>query len=299
MDIVPKPDSRKRIPGGMESSMPDSSFIRKPVVSGTFYPDKPDQLRVLVESLLNFSPAPDKREKPAGMLLPHAGYAYSGPVTGYTLSRVFGENASLPDTIILLGPSHRSHARGIFVWPEGAWQTPIGDVPINQELRQRILESSTVFKADIVPHEQEHSLEVLLPFLLALNPYVRIVPISVSEYDIATLQKAGIALAAEIMGKDVFILVSSDMSHYISQSAAQRQDAMALARIEALDPAGLYKTVIQNKISMCGVLPAVLALYVLKTMGKKCSETVCYDNSGRVTGDTEQVVGYAGVLLGL
>lgn len=279
--------------------MPDSSLIRKPVVSGTFYPDKAEQLRLVVESFLKLSPAPAKQRKPAGMLLPHAGYAYSGPVTGYTLSQVFGENASLPDTVILLGPSHRSHARGIFVWPEGSWQTPIGEVPIDQELCQQILESSPVFKADVAPHEQEHSLEVLLPFLLVLNPHVRIVPISVSEYDITILQKAGMALATRLMEKDTFILVSSDMSHYISQNAAQRLDAMALAKIEALDPSGLYKTVIQNKISMCGVLPAVLALYVLKTMGKKCSETVCYDNSGRVTGDTGQVVGYAGVLLGL
>ena len=89
------------------------------------------------------------------------------------------------------------------------------------------------------------------------------------------------------------------MSPYFSQDAAQRMDAMALARIEALDPLGLYKTVAQNKISMCGVLPAVMALQAFQAMGKKRSETVCYDNSGRVTGDTGQVVGYAGVLLGL
>lgn len=279
--------------------MPDSSLIRKPVVSGTFYPDKADQLRALVETFLKLSPAPEKREKPAGMMLPHAGYPYSGPVTGYTLSRVFGEDSPLPDTVVLLGPSHRSHARGIFVWPEGAWQTPIGEARVDQDLAQRILESSPVFKADIAPHEQEHSLEVILPFLLILNPNVRIVPVSVSEQDAATLQKAGTALAAALAGKDAFVLVSSDMSHYISQDAAQRMDAMALARIEALDPLGLYKTVAQNKISMCGVLPAVMALQAFQAMGKKRSETVCYDNSGRVTGDTGQVVGYAGVLLGL
>ena len=279
--------------------MSDSSLIRKSVVSGTFYPDKPEQLRALIESFLTLSPAPEKREQPAGMLLPHAGYPYSGPVTGYTLSRVFGDDAPFPDAVVLLGPSHRSHARGIFVWPDGAWQTPLGEVPIDQELARRILESSPAFKADIVPHEQEHALEVLLPFLLCLNPNVRIVPISVAEQDIAILQKAGLALAAELLAKKAFVLVSSDMSHYISQEAAHRMDAMALARIEALDPLGLYKTVLQNKISMCGVLPAVLALYAFQAMGKKRSETVCYDNSGRVTHDTGQVVGYAGVLLGL
>lgn len=279
--------------------MSNPSFHRKPVVAGTFYPDKPESLRILVESFLTLAPTEEKRACPAGMLLPHAGYPYSGAVTGYTLSRVFDINNPLPDTLVLLGPSHRSSARGIFVWPDGVWSTPLGDIPVDQELARRILESSPLFRADTIPHEQEHSLEVLLPFLFSLNPNICIVPISVAEPDITCLQEAGIALAPELAARKAFVLVSSDMSHYISQEDAQRMDAMALARIEALDPLGLYKTVVQNKISMCGVLPAVLALYAFQALGKKRSETVCYDNSGRVTGDTGQVVGYAGVLLGL
>lgn len=272
--------------------------VRRPAVAGMFYPADPAVLEQVVRAFLSRTPEEGEAQA-AGVLLPHAGYPYSGHVAGYTLSRLFGGGASLPDTVILLGPSHHSRARGVFIWSDGMWDSPLGRVGVDTEAARRLAEEGAVFTCSHETHEREHALEVLLPFLQVLNPAVRIVPVTVAQPDPAALALAGRALAREIREHGAFLVVSSDMSHYISAEKARALDSLALAQVEAADPDGLYATVMKRRISMCGVLAAVAALHAMRALKKDHGRVVCYDTSGRVTGDAGNVVGYAGALLGV
>jgi hypothetical protein len=145
----------------------------------------------------------------------------------------------------------------------------------------------------------EHSLEVILPFLHVLEPRTRIVPVAVAEPDPRVLVEAGKNLAGAVRehGEPVSIVVSSDMSHYVSHETAQERDAMALERITSLDPEGLYDTVRRNNITMCGVMPMTMGLAACRELGAKEAEVAAYATSGHASGDYGRVVGYAGVLV--
>lgn len=275
-----------------------SEVVRRPAVAGMFYPADPAALERVVRAFLSHAPEGPGTQA-AGVLLPHAGYPYSGSVAGYTLSRLFGGGAPLPDTVILLGPSHHSRARGVFMWSDGMWETPLGRVAVDAEAACRLAKACPAFTCGHETHEREHALEVLLPFLQALRPGVRIVPITVSRSDPAILARVGKALAREAEEQGAFLVVSSDMSHYVSAEKARALDSLALGRVEALDPGGLYATVVEQGISMCGVFAAVAALHAMRELKKEHARVVCYDTSGRTTGDMESVVGYAGALLGV
>lgn len=268
---------------------------RNPVVAGMFYPDDPDLLRHEVRQHL----AAAARDAAPTLLamVPHAGYVYSGEVAGQTLGA-----ANLPDTIVLLGPNHTGLGAPLSVWPGGNWHTPLGPVPVDEELADALAESDAGFTRDTAAHVREHSIEVILPFLQEYTPDLSIVPVAVAEPHPQTLREAAQTLADVLRrvtdaGRRVAMVVSSDMSHYVTHAEAARRDSLALARIEALDPLGLYATVRDRGISMCGVLPATLGLFAALALGAQTARVVAYATSGEVSGDMERVVGYAGVLV--
>ena len=202
-------------------------------------------------------------------------------------------------SMVLLGPNHTGRGRPLAVWDAGGWNMPGGIVPVDAALAAALLTAETRLAADVVAHLGEHALEVQLPFLQARNPGCRIVPVVVSEPDPYVLQEVAESMAGVIRAweKPVSIIVSSDMSHYVSQETARRLDALALARILALDPEGLYRVVHEMEISMCGVLPMVLGLFLARALGAHDAVLTAYATSGEVSGDYEHVVGYAGVLV--
>lgn len=266
---------------------------RKPVVAGQFYPGDEATLNKAVDACLSL--ARDKAQAPTLLaMVPHAGYVFSGGVCGRTLA-----SASLADTILLLGPNHTGLGRRFAVWDSGVWNLPGIGVPIDVELADSVLASNPFFAADHDAHLREHSLEVILPFLHRLNPEVTVVPVSVSEYSLERLEQAGRAVgrALKTFPRPVSIVVSSDMSHYISHDQAKVRDSMALDAAVALDPENLFRTVKDNDISMCGVLPMTLGLFAALEMGATRGELVAYATSGDASGDYSQVVGYAGVLV--
>ncbi len=273
---------------------------RAPILAGTFYPAEPAVLAASVDSLLHAgtvkaAEAGCRREKVLAVMLPHAGHVYCGRVVGETLSR-----AALPQRLIILCPSHTGRGAPLAVWPRGAWHTPLGRTPVDAELAEELLETDGGYRADREAHGGEHAIEVLLPFLQRALPDASIVPIVVSVRP-DRLQAAGEALArvlasAAAAGRPAAVIVSSDMHHFGDEPTTLRQDEKALEPLLHLDPAGLYNTVARERISMCGVLPATLALFAGRTLGMSRAELVAHTTSAEASGETDRVVGYAGVL---
>jgi len=175
----------------------------------------------------------------------------------------------------------------------------MGDVPINLELAERLLAGSPIIKKDELAHRFEHSLEVQIPFLQEIQKNLAIVPLVISHISYPMCEKVAFSLAECIKesGKEVLIVASSDMTHYESRQVATKKDALALDRLLALDPAGLYQTIVDQRITMCGFIPATIALLTSIQLGARQAKLVRYTDSGEVSGDTDQVVGYAGVII--
>jgi AmmeMemoRadiSam system protein B len=264
---------------------------RSSAVAGQFYPGRPEVLRQTVEDLLPPSPAP----QPAiGVMVPHAGYVYSGAIAGETFARV-----RIPARVVIIGPNHRGVGHPAAVFPAGSWQTPLGAAAVDNELAQRLLAECPGLSADPAAHRFEHSLEVQVPFLQVLNPHAAIVPICLGHLLLEDLLAIGRALGAALarFGQEVLLVASTDMTHYESGEVARGKDRLALDRVLALDPEGLYRTVSEQRISMCGFIPTVMMLAATAELGATIASLVRYGNSGDVTGDQTQVVGYAGVVV--
>jgi MEMO1 family protein len=265
---------------------------RLPAVAGRFYPGSSESLAKAVESYLG----PVEKPGPAlGIIAPHAGYVYSGAVAGSTYAEV-----EVPDRVVVLCPNHTGLGSSrLALWPEGTWQTPAGDVRVDAELAAAIVKHDPAVKPDPVAHLREHALEVQLPFLVARNPRLKFVPIVLAGLSFEDADRLGkaIAQAYSDVGARPFIVASSDMSHYISAEQAKSLDSLAIDKAVSLDPKGLFRTVEDNDISMCGYIPATAMLTAARAHGAKEAKLVRYANSGDVTGDYDSVVGYAGVVV--
>lgn len=269
--------------------------LRQPVVAGRFYTADPRTLR---SEITEFLGSPKEKITPLMVMLPHAGHVYCGSIVGETLSRV-----RLPQTVFLLGPNHTGRGVPLSVWPEGRWFTPLGPVEVDGDLADAAIRAGAGFQVDTEAHRLEHSLEVLLPFLQVHTPGIRIIPMIIAAPD-PLLKSAGEVLAGLIRaekaaGRSVGLMVSTDMNHFADQQTTLDKDTLALDRFLALDPEGLFRTVRDNDISMCGVGPATLALYASLALGARTAELVRHGTSGDITGDTRQVVGYAGAWIGV
>ena len=266
-------------------------MIREPVVAGRFYPGSPDRLRKTVGSMVD-----EKAEKEdvIGVLMPHAGYEYSGPVAGATISRV-----RFKDTFIIMGPSHTGMGEPFSIMTEGTWRTPLGDVELDAELGKKVLGLSDFLKEDYLAHLQEHAVEVQLPFLQYFKPDIRIVPIVLASADVDTYREIGQALAGAVreLARDVVIIASGDMTHYEPQQSAERKDREGIAAILELDEKKLLKRVRELNISMCAYAPAATMIAAARELGTGDTELVGYQTSGDTTGDYSAVVGYAGIII--
>ena len=264
-------------------------MLRLAAVAGQFYPGHKHDLQKTVESLMPSTVS----EKPAiALMSPHAGYIYSGGVAGRTFSGV-----KISDEVIILGPNHHGRGHMAAVYASGEWETPLGQTKIASELAESILAECPMTEADFIAHLPEHSLEVQVPFLQVREPHVRIVPICISHMPLEMLLLLGDGLARAISSRSSapLLIASTDMTHYESGEIARKKDFMALEKVLALDPKGLYEVVQEHKISMCGVLPTVVMLQAALALGAANTELIAYSNSGDVTGDQSEVVGYAGV----
>jgi len=274
---------------------------RHPAVAGYFYQSSPKALK---EQVSQFSVPVTERKKAIGIIAPHAGFIYSGSVAGAVYS-----NIELPDTIVLIGPNHTGLGTPVSLMAKGRWETPLGTVEIDEHLAESILSRTPHIQNDTLAHLREHSLEVQLPFMQYFKSDFKIVPIQMLDTRLETCRDLGNAVAESIASKalgaagspghkaGVLIVASSDMTHYEQAATAKGKDFKAIQQIVNLDPEGLYRTVKDYGITMCGYGPAVAMLFAAKQLGAKKAELIKYANSGDVSGDYEKVVGYAGIVI--
>jgi MEMO1 family protein len=274
--------------------------IRRPAVAGRFYPGDPQELRDDVRSYLSSSDPSDNNATSGplisaiGCIAPHAGYMYSGHVAGAVFRRI-----EIPELCIVLCPNHTGVGHALAIMSDGAWETPLGNVPINSTFAAKLKNNFAALQDDATAHRAEHATEVELPFLLVRQPKLRFVPIAIGTSRFELLDQLGEALASTIAAQNnpVLIVASSDMNHYESDAITRIKDHQAIERILTLDPRGLYDVVTQRAISMCGFGPTVAMLTAARKLGAKSAELVKYATSGDISGDRDRVVGYAGVVI--
>ncbi len=259
-------------------------------MAGSFYPRDPRQLAREVAALLG-APAAPPTATALGVLAPHAGYVYSGAVAGATYARV-----AVPRRVLVLCPNHTGLGARVALWPDGAWETPLGRVPVDPDLTEA-LRACPLVEADRAAHIQEHALEVQLPFLQVLRPDLTVAALCIGAIPVDDAVALGHAVAVATSVHPALVVASSDMSHFIPADEARRLDFLALERLLALDARGLYQVVHRQRISMCGVVPATVMLAAARQAGAREAELVRYASSGDVTGDRRSVVAYAGALV--
>jgi AmmeMemoRadiSam system protein B len=226
-----------------------------------------------------------------GLICPHAGYVYSGPVAAHAYYQLAQDGK--PDTVVLLGPNHTGYGSGLSVMREGIWQTPLGNVEIDTKLADDILHETRMLDVDSVAHRYEHSLEVQLPFLQYLyGNNFKIVPICFLMQDYDSAVEIGRALTEALDATNTVVIASSDMTHYESEKSASLKDQAALKEVAALNAKGFYDTIEAKNITACGYAPiTALITYVVGVCAK--AELLAYHTSGDITGDHSSVVGYA------
>ncbi|MCK4835972.1 MAG: AmmeMemoRadiSam system protein B [Candidatus Aminicenantes bacterium] len=266
-------------------------MVRQSVVAGMFYPGDKKTLERDLERLIQYS---NLKKRVMGLISPHAGYVYSGSCAGKGFGYV-----DVPESVIIIGVNHRGIGHPFAVDGSDHWNTPLGDCPVDTELRAKLIAGSDVFAKDSQAGLEEHSVEVQVPFIQTINPDAKILPITVSSMDFDELMIAGseIANCLKDVKNDVLLVASTDMSHYIEAGTAEKEDHRAIEKISALDPEGLFEVVVERRISMCGMSATAIMLKAAVELGATRSELVEYTHSGKVSGDYNQVVAYLSLIV--
>jgi MEMO1 family protein len=267
-------------------------MIRPPAVAGRFYPSEPKEL---ARQIAEFAPAASAARIAArGCVIPHAGYMYSGHVAGAVYAAL-----EIPARCILLGPRHYPRGETMAILSQGSWRTPLGDAAIDAELAAELIQACPRLREDGEAHEREHSLEVQIPFLQRLAPDFRFVPVVLGADRYGLLEELGHAVAKVVAAQSgrVLVIASTDMNHYESDALTRAKDEMAIAQILRLDPRGLYDTVRGEGITMCGYAATTATLVAMRDLGAENAELVRYGTSGDITGERDEVVGYAGLII--
>lgn len=267
--------------------------VRPAGVAGKFYPGDAAALETLVDEMLG-DDIPEKEAWPAAMV-PHAGLIYSGRIAAQVLRRL-----KFPETIIVIGPKHTPLGAEWSVAPHHTWSIPGATIASDPELARQLAEAISGLELDAAAHQEEHAIEVELPFLARLAPKSRVVGIAIGAGNLQRCREFAGGLARVLRNRPdrPLLLISSDMNHFASDAENRRLDELALSAMESLDPARLLETTRRHHISMCGVLPAVMVMETLKLLdGLSRCQRVGYATSADVSGDASRVVGYAGILL--
>jgi len=276
--------------------------VRHPCQAGAFYAGTAESLKRQIENCFLHELGPGKipevvKTGPGqviGLVCPHAGYMFSGPVAAHAYYRLALDGK--PDVAVLFGPNHAGYGSALAVMNEGFWRTPLGDVEVEGESATRIAHESRIVDVDDSAHRFEHSIEVQLPFLQYLyGSDFKIVPICFLMQDLSSAREVGQAVAKVLAGKNAVIIASSDMTHYEPQESAKKKDEMALETVKAMDEAKFYSVIEAHRISACGYGPIAALITASKILGAKEAKLLCYKTSGDVIGDYSSVVGYAAV----
>ena len=276
--------------------------LRYPAVAGTWYAGTPDHLCTQIENLFTHGLGPGSvpsvtEEGPrniVGLVVPHAGYMASGPVAAHAYYNLAKDGK--PDTIVILGPNHTGQGSALSIMNEGTWRTPLGDIQIDTEIANQILQASTIIDIDDRAHIYEHSIELQLPFLSFLyDSKFKFVPICFMMQDLRSSQEVGKAVANALKGKNALVIASTDMTHYEPQERAEKKDRIVIDAALNLDEEKYYRAVDSYGITTCGYGPVMAAITAVKELGATKSKLLCYKTSGDVLGNYSSVVGYASI----
>ncbi|MBI5158934.1 MEMO1 family protein [Candidatus Micrarchaeota archaeon] len=273
----------------------EGDSMRYPHVAGSFYSGDANRLRKEINGFLKQAVVKVEGEIVAGVV-PHAGYLYSGQIAGYTFNAI-AQAFPKPPVFVLVGPNHTGHSTSVSVSKKN-WVTPLGVVKNDVELGAEIVKQSRVIAFDDLAHEFEHSLEVQLPFLQTIySSGFQFVPIAVMLQDYAHALAIAKAVfeAEKKLKRQVFLLASSDFTHYEPEASAKRKDALALKEAESLNAKKFVETIESNKISVCGFAPIAAAIEYAKLKRASRAQVLKYGDSGDITGDRSSVVAYCSI----
>ncbi|MHA1595484.1 MAG: AmmeMemoRadiSam system protein B [Candidatus Baldrarchaeia archaeon] len=275
--------------------------VRRPYVAGMFYAGDPENLKKQIEGcfLHRLGPQTLPRVNVAGerrilgLVSPHAGYMYSGPVAAHGFLDLATDGR--PDLFIIIGPNHSGVGSSISVMSTGEWETPLGRVRIDEDIAKEIIKNSEYASEDDLGHTYEHSVEVQIPFLQYIYGSFEFVPITMLLQTLSAARDLGKAISSAVKGLNCVIIASTDFTHYEPHNVAMDKDAQAISAILALDERELFSKVDKFRISMCGYGPVAAMLVAVKNMGAKGAKLLKYATSGDITGDLGRVVGYASI----
>lgn len=271
-----------------------SASERSAAWAGVFYPADPDQLRDEVIDHMESSGEEAPGGDVLGIVAPHAGYVYSGPVAGHAYQAIRGRRY---ERVIVLSPSHRVALRGVSIWPRGSFTTPLGRVPVDEEGAERLLARAKGFIHDLpAAHVQEHAVEVQIPFLQVALPPFKLIPLVLGTHDLATARNLARILFETFGTKDTLYVASSDLSHYHEYDNAVLIDRLLLRELEGQENESLARALERGETEACGAGPILTVATLSKDHCAGRCTLLDYANSGDTAGSREQVVGYASFL---
>lgn len=277
--------------------------VRRPAVAGYFYPSDKNRLLENIEWCFKHKLGPgdlpklstERKKSAIGYIVPHAGYMYSGPIAAHAYYDMAKEG--IPETAIILGTNHTGYGKPISVYPEGLWETPLGQLRVDSELGALVVEYSELADFDTYAHLEEHSIEVQLPFVQYIyNEKVKILPIAVGVHTPETSKDLASAIlkATRELNRDVVVLASSDFNHYEPHEVTVEKDMSAINKVLELNTEEFYKTIVEKDISICGP-GGIMALMEIARSTNAQVALLMHATSGDVWGDKSAVVGYASV----
>jgi AmmeMemoRadiSam system protein B len=284
----PWPEAAEGVPG--------AKGIREPLLAGTWYPGDGNELRRTIQGYLSRVREPKPEGAPRGLIVPHAGYMYSGQVAAHAYRFLQGTGFT---RVVLIGPSHRHRFRGVSVDLHAGYRTPLGTVPVDQDFAGKLLdEEGTRVRSVPQAHSQEHSLEIQVPFLQVVLKDFRIVPLVMGEQDFQTCSGLAGTLSRLLQGDPkTLVLASTDLSHFHGDAEAKKLDREFIRNVLEYNPQGLADSLFNGACEACGGGPTIAVMMAARQLGADRAEVLQYATSGDVTGDRSRVVGYLSAVL--
>ena len=269
------------------------NLVREPQVAGMFYPSNERKLKDQISGFYSEVETNDKIKNVGGIIAPHAGYIYSGKTAAYAYKTILNGNY---DTVIVISPSHREYFRRVSIYNGDAYKTPLGEIPINTELRNKLIKENDLIYEGEEGHRTEHALEVQLPFLQIALPNFSLLPMVIGDQSREVVFELADILAGVIDDKTLLV-ASSDLSHFYTKSHASALDSRVVEHINNFDFENLQTDLETKRCEACGGGGIVTILKALSLKWYTKSKVVAHSDSGDVSGDDSEVVGYLSAVI--
>ena len=269
--------------------MNEKYIVRVPTVAGLFYEGAPDVLQANIDEYIDLARVPKLKGTVRALVSPHAGYVYSGFAAAHAYKLVQG---CTYDCVIVVGPSHREYFNGVSIYPGDAYETPLGTIPVNKEIREELLEEKNGIVASDAGHRSEHSIEVQLPFLQRVLGDFSFVPIIMGDQRRGLCHELAEAIVKVAAKRNILLVASSDLSHYHPYDEAVTLDNSVINELEEFNSDAFIKSIESHSFEACGGGPIAAIMNAAQKLGATKAEILYYCNSGDITGDKHEVVGY-------